>query len=182
MLKHIATEKLLPSSKNSINLTKPGATVEKLISQLEGSDSDETVTDVIIHTGSNNLPRDDLVTLSNKISKAIHLAQKTYKNAQVFYSPIIPKHNNYIRVCDDVNKAVSNYCLANGVTYINTRSIFINNRGLRFERLSVHDRLHFNRDGIIAIGKHLKFFYKYNFSQTNNASATSILSQSLSHL
>ena len=56
MLKHIAVNKLLPGS-DSENLCKPGSKVEDLIEFLQNNEQkDDTVTDVIVHTGSNNLP------------------------------------------------------------------------------------------------------------------------------
>ena len=99
MLKHISVKKLLPDCKDSENLCKPGATVEKLMDQLSATRkkvnvNDGYVTDVVVHIGSNNLPRDSPTTLINKLAKVLHMAQQTYVNAKVYFSPIIPKYNN----------------------------------------------------------------------------------------
>ena len=47
-------------------------------------------------------------------------------------------------------------CEEHGYIYVNTRPLFINNIGIRFDRLA-RDKLHLNKSGVIAIAKHLKF-------------------------
>ena len=50
------------------------------------------------------------------------------------------------------------YCNNNGMNFLETRSLIINRDGLKFNRLSRYDLIHLNREGIVAFGKHLKYY------------------------
>ena len=78
----------------------------------------------------------------------------------MYYSSIIPKYNNRsIEICDYINMAIKRYCYRIKVHFIDTRNLFVNKEtGLRCQRLSIHDKLHLNRDGVMDIGKHINFF------------------------
>ena len=159
MLKYISASELLPNGINSENLCKRGATIENLIADLQKGETDDSVSDVLIHIGSNNLPTGNATSVMNSIGKTLHLAQKKYTNAQIHYSPIIPKYDNSnIPVCDKINNAIEKLCKSNHYSFIKTRSLFVNHKGIKFERLSRYDSLHLNRKGIVAIGKHLKYY------------------------
>ena len=89
----------MPDSKQSEIFCKPGATIEKLIEQLsstrkKGNVHDDYVTDVLVNVGPNNLPHNIPITLTNKLVKVLHMAKQMHVNAQVYFSPFIPKHNN----------------------------------------------------------------------------------------
>lgn len=158
ILKYIDVSKLLPETKHSKNLCKPGAVVEDIENQIKGHETGEKITDVIVHIGTNDLGITNKTCLINDIARTIHTAQKSFPNAIIYYSPIIPKkQNNYINTCDEINRSVKFFCEQNGFIYIDTRNLFVDNNGIRFDRLSRYDRIHLNRNGIVALGKHLKF-------------------------
>ena len=130
--------------------------IDAILRKVGTKDADMT-TDVIYHAGTNNLPRESCQSLANKISRSLHTLQRKYDKAQIYYSPVIPKYNNEnIKICDDVNNVMKKVCEKHGYIYVNTRPLFINNIGIRFDRLA-RDKLHFNKSGVIAIAKHLKF-------------------------
>ena len=152
MLKHIDVEKLFPGSKSSRNECMPGATVEKLNNYVsrKNENDNQHISDVIVHAGSNNLPRDDVLKSVNKLASLLEIMRKKYKNASITFSPIIPKYDNKnIATCDEINNIMRRYCKNNGIEFIETRNLVINKNGIRFERLSRHDLLHLNREGII---------------------------------
>ena len=73
MLKHIDPEKLSPNS-HSENRIVPGAKIEDTIEELKrirDNPNNDTVTDVIIHAGTNNLPKDDCVYVADKLREAL---------------------------------------------------------------------------------------------------------------
>ena len=164
MLKHIDTEKLSPNLRSE-NRIDPGSRVEHLIDYLRRlkdfpGPEDENVTDVIIHSGTNDLPEADSRALADQIGNALNLARKVYTNAVVHYSPIIPKYDNRnISQCDEINEIVERFCgfEGNNFNYLHTRGIFVKGGSIRWERLSKRDKLHLNRSGIVAMGKHLKY-------------------------
>ena len=123
MLKHLDVNKLMPTSKACINRCIKGSTMDGMIEDLmkPAWNSDMEKTDVVIHTGSNNLPRAVPNEVINKIARALHLAKQKYLNAEVYYSPLIPKYNNdYISTCDHINHAVGMYCKKKDITSYRT--------------------------------------------------------------
>ena len=161
MLKHISVKKLLPGSNTSKNESIRGATAEKLyqyVSQKKHEDNGH-ITDVIIHAGSNNLPKDDVVKLSNILASLLEITRKKYRNVSITFSPLIPKYDNRnIHTCDKINDLMRKYCINNGMIFLETRNLIINRDGLKFNRLSQYDLIHLNREGIVAFGKHLKYY------------------------
>ena len=88
------------------------------------------------------------------------MAQQAFRNATVHYSSIIPKKvDKSIRTCDKINGMIRQLCefKGNKFNYIDTRGLFVKNGGIRYERLSQRDKLHLNREGIMVMGKHLKY-------------------------
>ena len=80
MLKHIDPEKLVPNSRSE-NRCDPGARIEHLIEtldQLRGNPDNQDVTDVVIHSGTNNLLGTNDKELSNEIGKALNVAQQAF--------------------------------------------------------------------------------------------------------
>ena len=116
------------------------------------------MTDVIVHCGSNNLPETKSADLVNSIGEALHTAQQAFPNATVYYSPIIPKKvTESVRVCDKVNGWVKKLCAFSNYNFIQTRGLFVRNGDIRWDRLSNKDRIHLNRSGVAAMGRHLKY-------------------------
>ena len=125
-----------------------------------GDPQNAGVTDVVIHTGTNNLTTSHKRILINRIGEALHTARKIFPNATVHYSPIIPKKkDDNIKDCDEINETIRKLCGFgdNNFCFIDTRGLFVRDGRIRWDRLSHHDRLHLNRKGIVAMGKHLKY-------------------------
>ena len=135
MLRHIDAEKIFPHS-NSENRCVLGASIEETtysIMKIRGKPDNDNVTDVLIHCGTNNLPRADSEQAANDIGRTLHIAQQVFKNATIHFSPIIPKKvNKSISQCDKINGLVRTICGSNSYNFIDTRGLFVKNRNIRF--------------------------------------------------
>ena len=133
---------------------------------------DDSVSDVIVHIGTNDLPYESPNNfykqhkipeispdaLADKITHVLDVTQKQFPNAKIFYSPIIPKYDNgSIVLCDNINKTMAAVCQGNNYGYIDTRPLFVKHKEVKWEKLSSRDMLHLNGAGIDAIAKHLKY-------------------------
>ena len=160
MLNHISVEKLLPDSKESYNSCIRGAKIEHLEDFVLNQETSNNlnITDIIVHAGSNNLPNDSIMNVVNKLASLLRSTQQKILNAEIYFSPIIPKYDNKnIEICDKINDIMRIICKNYGIGFIQTRNLFVNRNGIKFERLSKYDQLHLNKDGILAMGKHLKY-------------------------
>ena len=149
---------MLKHNKGLANHCVPGSKTKQLITILSNKDPEDTVTDVLIHMGTNDLPHTTPQTLANDLAHTLHLAQQKFPNATIFYSPILPKTNEEsLQSCDKINKMMELVCQLNDFMFINTRPLFANRDGVRWDKFSVRDYLHLNRSGVKAIAKHLKY-------------------------
>ena len=162
MLKYIDAEKLSPNTQSE-NRCDPGSRIDSLIERLisaRGEKENCKVTDVIIHSGTNNIPGISSGKLINKIGEALHVAQQTYTNAIIHFSPIIPKKDEAnLKICDEINGTIEKLCgfKGNNYNFLHTRGLFVRSGKVNWDRLSRHDKLHLSRSGVVAMGKHIKY-------------------------
>ena len=146
-----------------------GGTAEQITHAIQTTRTkhDEAITDVILHLGSNNLNKDHDVVIANKIISGLEAAKNRYTNADIYYSPMLPQINNTsIGRGDTINKIVKHFCSINEIHFIENRTLFINRKaGIRLERLSSYYKIHPNREGNLALGKHLKFFISTEYGK-----------------
>ena len=69
------------------------------------------VTNVIIHVGTNHLPRDHPSDITTKISKLLLHATKEFPNTSIYFSAILPKFNNtFFEMINHENSEIFELC------------------------------------------------------------------------
>ena len=157
MLKHIDPSKLSNGTSSRNNCIR-GAKIGHVEKQIKEINDTRDISDVILHAGSNHLPKEKEITVINELCSLVTTAQKKFQNSKIHFSSIIPKYSNEnINQCNRINNTMKIYCKRSGVNFIDNTNLFVNRHGIKFERLSRFDKLHLNKSGIIAMGKHLKY-------------------------
>ena len=68
-------------------------------------------TNVIIHVGTNHLPRDNPSYITTKISKLLLHATKEFPDTSIYFSAILPKFNNtFFEMINQVNSEILKLC------------------------------------------------------------------------
>ena len=133
--------------------------MERLIFEIKNGNFSINITDVLIHVGSNNIPRDSTWDISDKLARLLCDTRKRFPMANIYFSSIIPKYDDsYITITDRVNNTIKLWCKSNHIYFIDSRPLFVHKNTIRFEKLSKRDGLHLNKTGVISLAKHLKYF------------------------
>ena len=137
------------------------------------------VTNVIIHVGTNYLPRDHPSDITTNISKLLP-ATKEFPNTSIYFSAILPKFNNTLfEMINHVNSEIFELCSY----YYQLRFIQHQNFAVNHEmnkELFWEDMIHTSNNGLRQLArdsiKHVRFhkiflifyFTFYIFIQTRN--------------
>ena len=176
ILKYIDTTKLSGGIVSSNECIR-GARIENIenhVKTFAGNKNNKEITDIVIHAGSNNLLKESDHSIMNKLCSLIKTTQKTFPTSIIHFSSILPKiHDSSIDLCKKINSTVKKFCTNNNISFIDNTSLFVNRDGIKYERLSRFDRIHLNKSGIIAMGKHLKFHLHNSTKEQSNFCTTS---------
>lgn len=135
----------MPRSISIINKSFPGSTVEDMSSYMKPS-IERKPDYVILHTGTNNIKKDQPRILAEKIIDQGKNIASEAPESKVMLSGIT-RHNdpNINTKIDEVNKIVKSFCSQRDL-------LFIDNSNINDSHLNASG-LHLNRKGTIALAK-----------------------------
>ena len=98
----------------ALNFSVRGAKVRGVYEQMRTfreNHQEAAVTNVIIHVGTNHLPRDHPSDITTKISKLLLHATKEFPNTSIYFSAIRPKFNKtFFEMINHVNSEIFELC------------------------------------------------------------------------
>ena len=151
--KYIRPEKICKcDTTQALNYSKSGAKVRGIYEQLnifQEEHKDAHVKNILIHVGTNHLPRENPEDITRKICKLLMRIRQEYPDAIIFYSCILPKiGREHFNAINYINKSIYyNICIGdNHMCYIGHSSFARN--GLLNEALFWKDKVHTNKKGL----------------------------------
>ena len=168
--KYIIPERITKGpEEKSINFSKSGAKVKHVYDQFrefKELHGDTVVSNVIVHVGTNHLPRDDPCDVLRKISKLLLFLQKEMKESTIYFSAIIPKFGSQsFRTINFINREIQSLCSSINKMYFISHLSFTKLADLNHE-LYRADKIHANRKGLRQLAwdfmdaVHYKRFWK----------------------
>ena len=148
----------------ALNYSVRGARVRGVYEQMRTfreNHQEAAVTNVIIHVGTNHLPRDHPSDITTKISKLLIHATKEFPNTSIYFSAILPKFNNtFFEMINHVNSEIFELCSY----YHQLRFIQHQDLGANHEmnnKLFWKDMIHTSNNGLRQLArdfiKHVRF-------------------------
>ena len=117
---------------------------------------DSSLKSIIIHVGTNHLPRDNPVDMANKIWRLMIHTSKEFPNTLIYFSAILPKFNrSFNSMINCVNNEVFSLCLDNQKSEFIQHSNFEVNHDLLQSRYAVVWNACFHHQDHLDFVKHL---------------------------
>ena len=119
----IKPEAIMKCDENrAINLSKRGGKVKDVYKQIEYFKEEyksTKVENVIVHVGSNHIPRESPKDIVKKLCKLLQRVKAEFSNAKIFFSGILLKFGyDYFDAINFINEEVFNFCETIGIYFI----------------------------------------------------------------
>ena len=144
--------------KDTCNLGISGDCTENVLWRAENLDFNQSIKNVILFSGTNNIEQDSPYDIANSIICSALVILKKNKNILISISGILPRDldKSYIRSIAIVNKILADECkkLSNyAIKFIKPALDCTDQNGDIISKLFWIDRLHLSRDGNLKLAK-----------------------------
>ena len=151
------TKRIIPNNivkcdeNKALNYSQGGARVKGIydqIRQYKSENPDADANNILVHVGSNHIPRESPESTAKKICKLLLYIREEMPKALIFFSGILPKiGSEYFGAIDFINRAVCDVCVPFRGMYFICHGLFGMN-GHMNSSLFWEDNVHTNREGL----------------------------------
>lgn len=161
LIKHLDGEVINPGGETTI-ACHPGARPDKIASEFRQLAAKNTYKKIIVHVGSNLIPRYSTTFVADKIVACMEVVKQLAPKAKIAFSTVLPKWSNRLLPgIDEVNRRAIGSGRAVGYGYVDHCRFMTNRRGVD-PSLFWKDGIHLSDKGKAAFHASFTSFIKLN--------------------